>query len=311
MDNKFPSKYNMQADSEVDQHTHLGSLLARIKELEQLEQEYQSTLESLYLHQEELRTQNDELRHAQASLENARRRHQAFFDFSPVSQFLVTPNGMILKTNQAAAELLGLGPNELFNFHMPNLVGSNNHRVALLSFLETVARNKQPQPITVDLCRKNGKSVHVQLHGSRSSNSHESSVLITAVSYQHSEELETEQRLRLQAERFADALFNYSQHYIFITDPVLRLRRINPALSRLSGYGCFDLANQQLERLLYCDQYADKQWLAWQIMQAKQWQGSVLMTTQQGIQHLMQLSIHRIENNDGITEAYMGIVASM
>lgn len=280
-------------------------MLARLAELETMERHYRQTLENLYLYQEELRAQNDELRHAQISLENARRRHQELFDFSPVAQFLVSPNGMILKTNRVAASLLGLGGNDLFNYHMPNLAGDSRHRVALLNFLTEVAANKHPAPIGVDLFRRDGGSVLVQLHGSRSSAQQETSILLTAVDNNHCAELEQERLQRKRAESMFSAVLAVCGQPMFAVDTNWRFCSTNPPFQDLTGYGGGELTKLELFDLWQAAGPTD--WDGWAALQnALDWQGEATIRHRSGRSLPVKLTMTAVCGEQGFTIAYLG-----
>lgn len=301
---------NVEADSDIasDLEHRFNQALNRLAELEDMERNYRSTLENLYLHQEELRTQNDELRHAQVSLENARRRHQDLFDFSPVAQFLVSPNGMILKTNRVAGGLLGLGSSDLHNYHMPNLAGSSSHRVSILSFLADVAAHNTPAPITVDLFRRDGRSVRVQLHGSRSGAHQETSILITAVDNSRSAEMEQERALRIESEQLYETLMARCNRRVFVTDSGWRIRKVNTEFCKSTGYQSQELHGQKLETFVFSLASDAANWQVWQTLQNNGvWIGETLIRDKQGATLAAVLDINAIRDEQGGIQAYIGV----
>lgn len=219
----------------VDLQQRLTVALNKLAEFEQMAHEHQLTLENLYLHQEELRTQNEELRQAQSNLENARRRHQELFDYSPVAQFLVSSNGLILKTNRAADSMLALKAYELFNFQLQNLTRIHSDRSKLLNFVKEISEQKFPSPINIELIRRDGKCVKIQMHGSRSGAVHETSVLLTAIDNTASQELEYEKNKRLCAETLAQTITNHWERPVFMVDNSWQIVRCNDAFTQLTG----------------------------------------------------------------------------
>ena len=76
-------------------------------------EETRQKLHELLVHQIELEMQNDELRRAQAELEDARARYLDLYDLAPVGYCTISERGLILETNLTAANLLGVARSAL------------------------------------------------------------------------------------------------------------------------------------------------------------------------------------------------------
>ena len=77
------------------------------------EQDVQRLVHDLEVHQIELELQNDELRRAQAALEEARDRFADLYDFAPLALLTLSQDDEVLEANLAAARLLGLERKDL------------------------------------------------------------------------------------------------------------------------------------------------------------------------------------------------------
>lgn len=299
-------------DPALELETRLAAAQERIAELETMAAEHRITLENLYLHQEELRTQNDELRHAQTSLEAARRRHQALFDFAPIAHFLVSANGMILKTNRAAASLLGLDVQELYGFHMPNLANNHHQRAALLAFLGAVDAGQIPPPLEVELFRRDGGSARVELHGSRSGAHQETSLLLTAVDMGHHAALENERRMIEEERLLSAAVFDRCDRGVVITDASWRILRVNPAFIAITGRGEAAALGQALDRTLADGQDEALNWQVWQALQESgEWRGEIHFLRQNGAAQSVRLHIGAIHDRMGRTVNYLGVISEL
>ncbi len=72
-------------------------------------------LHELRVYQVELQMQNDELHNTRHELELSRERYFDLYDLAPVGYLTISPQGLILETNHAAASMLGVEKKELLN----------------------------------------------------------------------------------------------------------------------------------------------------------------------------------------------------
>jgi len=84
--------------------------------------ETEHLLHELRVHQIELEMQNEELRHSQDELESSRASYFDLYDLAPVGYLTVSDEGLILKTNLAAATMLGLARNYPFHKSMSQFI---------------------------------------------------------------------------------------------------------------------------------------------------------------------------------------------
>ncbi len=74
---------------------------------EVMESDAKKLLHELQVHQIELEMQNEELRQANATAEEALRRYTMLYDFAPMGYFILDGDGTIVDLNFTGAEILG------------------------------------------------------------------------------------------------------------------------------------------------------------------------------------------------------------
>jgi len=82
-------------------------LKKRIDRQKDLESRLNETLHSLRVHEEELRTQNDDLIAAQKEITQSQRKYLDLFDFAPIGYFLMDTLGVIQEVNLTGAGMIG------------------------------------------------------------------------------------------------------------------------------------------------------------------------------------------------------------
>jgi PAS domain S-box-containing protein len=72
------------------------------------DEDIKKLVHELQVHQVELEIQNDELRRAQAEIEESRTKYSDLYDFAPVGYFAFSQPGEIVEVNLTGASLLGV-----------------------------------------------------------------------------------------------------------------------------------------------------------------------------------------------------------
>jgi PAS domain-containing protein len=92
----------------------------------------------LQVHQVELEMQNEELRRAQAEVEESRTKYSNFYDFAPAGYFIFSQGGEILEVNLTGANLLSAERTKLLHSPFSTFVDPEfrslfrDHRLNLL-----------------------------------------------------------------------------------------------------------------------------------------------------------------------------------
>jgi two-component system cell cycle sensor histidine kinase/response regulator CckA len=78
----------------------------RLEQQKDLESRLNETLHNLQVHEEELRTQNDDLIAAQSEIAQSHRKYVNLFDFAPIGYFLLDIHGVIQEVNLTGADMI-------------------------------------------------------------------------------------------------------------------------------------------------------------------------------------------------------------
>lgn len=125
-------------------------------------EEARRTLHELRVHQEELETQNEELRRTQAELAAAKARYFDLYNQAPAGYFTLSKEGLILEVNLTAAAQLGFEQAALVDEPITRFILKEDQDVYYLrkkEFFETGA----PQACELRLVKKDGTPVWMLL----------------------------------------------------------------------------------------------------------------------------------------------------
>jgi len=107
------------------------------------------TLHDLQVHQVELEMQNADLKQAQEALQVSREKYYKLFNQAPVGYLAVDGAGMIHKSNQTAADMIGIDPFRLHHRPLVQFVSQNDQDLFLSRF-RTSARHAKSD--SFDIC---------------------------------------------------------------------------------------------------------------------------------------------------------------
>lgn len=290
---------------------YLDQALARVAHLEKVEHDLSATLENLRLHQEELRTQNDELRRTQHDLLAARRRYQDLFDFASVAYFLVDQAGAVIEANHAACDLLCLNRQRMGGYLLPVHANDPAQRTALLRFLSSVARGEPPSPFELDLRNREGKFLRVEVHGSRG-DEQGTRIRLGILDISHRAALE-EARLRGEEQRrLAATVFEESNEGIIITDPKGRILRVNRAFTLVTGFGEQEVVGLTPAVLASGRHDAAFYQHMWQsLLERSHWQGEIWNKRKSGEIYAEWLGITTIRDAQGEPQFFVAIFSDI
>ncbi|MGZ4958213.1 MAG: EAL domain-containing protein [Methylomonas sp.] len=280
----------------------LGMLEAsrqRIADLEILETLHLEALEELSLHQEELRTQNDELRHTQESLTEISRRYRDLFDYAPVAHFLLDKTGAITECNLAGCDLLQATRISVLRRPM-QLYVAKSFRDAFNAHLATAVSDKV-STLELQIEGRKNRSTSVQI--SVVAETIDGSLHYRMAAVDISDRKKAEEQRQLAATVFED-----SSEGVMITDAIGQIQRVNPAFTIVTGYSEAEVLGKK-PTILASGRH-DKGFYAamWeQLSREGHWQGEIWNRRKNGEIYPEWLKINTVYDEDKKVRNRVGI----
>ena len=126
------------------------------------DKETKQLIHELQVHQIELEMQNEELRKAQAELEESRAKYSDIYDFAPVGYFTFDKHGLILEVNLTGAIELGIEKSGLINKPFRAYIVTKDRNI-FDEHLHKVLNTENRQTCEMRLKKKNGSEFYAQL----------------------------------------------------------------------------------------------------------------------------------------------------
>jgi len=261
-------------------------------------------LHELHVHQIELETQNEELRRAQAALENAHNRYRDLYDFAPVGYLTLTRDGLIAEINRAGATLLGEAPRQLINRRFARYIAPEDGDRWHLYFTRLI-RSGGRKRIEFTLQTRSGARLGIQFDGVREAATDEAAMVRATL---------TDVTARKQAEaelRIAAAAFE-SREAIFVTDDRKSILRVNRAFVEITGYAANE-AIGQTSSLLHTGRQGtaiyDGKWNT--VRRDGGWRGELWYRRKSGEEYPVSLTLNSVKGGDGKVTQYVGIFSDI
>ena len=129
-------------------------------------EEFQSLIHELHVHQIELEIQNEELRSAQRDLEITRNQYADLFDNAPVGYLILDRSGMIRRSNQTYADMVGQQAGRLINRPFADYL-TNAARHVFLSQYKAFFNRPETKSMNLQIKREDVGEVSISLYGCR------------------------------------------------------------------------------------------------------------------------------------------------
>ena len=192
-------------------------------------------INELQVHQIELEMQNEELRKAQAELEESNAKYSDIYDFAPVGYFTFDKHGLILEVNLTGAIELGIEKSRLINKPFRAYIVTKDRNI-FDEHLHKVLNTENRQTCEMRLKKKNGSEFYAQLESIAVNDVKGNTLYRTSVS-DITERKRADEAIREREERY-HSLVDSAEDSIYLVDRDLKYLFINKKhLSRLGLSG--------------------------------------------------------------------------
>jgi len=243
----------------------------------------------LQVHQIELEMQNEALREARMTAEQALQRYAELFDFAPVAYFTLSSDGGVKQTNFNGERMLGMERSKISGRHFANIVASE-YRTSFQRFLEQVFTNPGAQHCEIVL-EPGGHPCWVAVEAIADSDRRTCLAAMVDIS----ERKRDEQELQLAA-----TVYLAIDEAIMVADTNDLIIAINPAFTKLNGYSAAEAIGQTtalLKSSRHDEAFFNAMWT--QLNTTGQWQGEIWNRRKNGGEYLARLSISTVFDGNG------------
>jgi PAS domain S-box-containing protein len=206
-------------------------------------------MHELRVHQVELESQNEALRHAKDELELARALYFDLYEQAPTGFLTLSEQGLILQANIRAARLLGMEREALVNKPVSSFIFRDDQDAYYLC-RKRLAESREAQNCEMRLLRQDGTRFWAQLEASVAPGADGTPVQRIAVS-DISERKQVEATLHRSESAYRD-MFERSVVGCAQADPVNgRLLRVNRKLCEITGYDADELLEMSFREITH------------------------------------------------------------
>jgi len=296
----------------LDPAMQLGLLRRQVEELNEgrigglsKEEQLESALHDLRVHQEELRTQNESLIQLQEEIEFSRQRYLHLFEYAPVGYLSLDSNCVVRELNLTGADLLGLQRGMVIGKPF-TLYLDRRTRDLLARHLRQVMRAEKAT-LEVEFTRRDGRSLVLEFESAPVFDADGNVLHCRSAFHDISYRREVEEKLNLAAKVIENA-----HEGVVVTDPEGRIVSVNPCFERTTGYAEVEVLGKS-PSLLQSGQH-DKDFYTemWRTIAADgYWQGEIWNRRKGGDIYPEWLNITAIREAGGAISHYVGIFSDL
>ncbi|WP_026601604.1 putative bifunctional diguanylate cyclase/phosphodiesterase [Methylomonas sp. 11b] len=265
----------------------------------------QRLLHELLVHQIELETVIENLRHTQDELAVSQARYFDLYDLAPVGYLTVSAQDIILEANLTATQLLGVPRHALHSQVLSRYIAFADQDIYYLH-RKALIESKQAQTCELNFVKADGDDFCVRLEMNLAIAADGEQILRIVIS-DVSREKTKDQFLRQAA-----AMFETAREGVMVTDADMRILVVNRAFSELTGYSADEvlgktpktLKSGRQDQAFYVDMWG-------QINDSGYWQGEIWNRRKDGEIYPQMLSISAVRDENNRVTHYVGVFSDI
>ncbi|MDT4288381.1 EAL domain-containing protein [Methylomonas sp. MO1] len=265
----------------------------------------QRLLHELLVHQIELETVIENLRHTQDELAVSQARYFDLYDLAPVGYLTVSAQDIILEANLTATQLLGVPRHALHSQVLSRYIAFADQDIYYLH-RKALIESKQAQTCELNFVKPDGDDFCVRLEMNLAIAADGEQILRIVIS-DVSREKTKDQFLRQAA-----AMFETAREGVMVTDADMRILVVNRAFSELTGYSADEvlgktpktLKSGRQDQAFYVDMWG-------QINDSGYWQGEIWNRRKDGEIYPQMLSVSAVRDENNRVTHYVGVFSDI
>ncbi|MBD9362395.1 putative bifunctional diguanylate cyclase/phosphodiesterase [Methylomonas fluvii] len=265
----------------------------------------QRLLHELLVHQIELETVIENLRHTQDELAASQARYFDLYDLAPVGYLTVSSRDSILEANLTATQLLGVPRHALLSQALSRYIAFADQDIYYLH-RKALIESAQAQTCELNFVKADGADFCVRLEMNLAIAADGEQILRIVIS-DISREKTKDQYLRQAA-----AMFETAREGVMVTDANMRILVVNRAFTELTGYAAEEvigktpktLKSGRQDQAFYADMWG-------QINNCGYWQGEIWNRRKDGEIYPQMLSISAVRDENNRVTHYVGVFSDI
>jgi diguanylate cyclase (GGDEF)-like protein/PAS domain S-box-containing protein len=250
------------------------------------------------VHQIELELQNEELQRANAEIESLRTNLDDLYQNAPIGYLTLHPDGLILKANLAAAEILGHAPRELEGLRFYQFVAARDQK-RYFAYRRNISASGEHGRCDLHIRTRDDRLRYIRLDSQPKLDANGSVLAYRTVFSDITEMKQLQDKLRVAA-----SVIDATSQAIAVMDVDGAIKTSNPAFARLIGPKANSGTLQELAdepgAALLCSVWND-------LLQEGHWSGELNLHGHDGKEVPVWAALSTVMEGDGLAMRVAGI----